>query len=171
MNLEQGVEPANGYLWQVPGKPLTVEIDFDAVDNILMEVMQGFGAVPRRGVEVGGILLGKAEGGDSRMVRVADFEPVLCEHARGPSYLLSEADRRRFRETLERWGPEAANRLYAVGMFRSHTRDGLALSEHDLDVLNECFPDPAAVFLLVKPFATRVSVGGFFFREEGRIRS
>jgi hypothetical protein len=33
------------------------------------------------------------------------------------------------------------------------------------------FPDPAHVVLLVKPFATRVSVGGFFFREDGKVHS
>jgi len=31
------------------------------------------------------------------------------------------------------------------------------------------FPDAGNVFLLIKPFASRTSVGGFFFWEDGEI--
>ncbi|HUQ92432.1 MAG TPA: hypothetical protein VM120_12195, partial [Bryobacteraceae bacterium] len=33
------------------------------------------------------------------------------------------------------------------------------------------FPGPSSVFLLVKPFATKVSLAGFFFREEGKVHA
>lgn len=170
MNLDQGVE-TGVYTWQVPGKPVTIHVDFDVIDSILMEVMQGYSSMPRRGAEVGGILLGSVKVGEQSIVRIVDFEPVPCEHARGPSYLLSESDRVRFEETLEKWRPGRNEKLHAVGMYRSHTRDGLSLTPEDLILFAENFPEPTDVILLVKPFASKPSVGGFFFREEGRIRT
>ena len=170
MNLEQGIA-AGVYTWKVPGKPLTIHVDFDVIDSILMEVMQGYSSMPRRGAEVGGILLGSVKRGEQPVVRIVDFEPVPCEHARGPSFILSEADRVRFEETLEKWRPGRHERFYAVGMYRSHTREGLALTPDDLVLFAEHFPEPTDLILLVKPFASKPSVGGFFFREEGRIRA
>lgn len=158
---------SNYYLWEAPGKSVSIYLDFGVVDKLLVEVMRGFGAIPRRGAEVGGILLGTAETGDRTIIRIDDFEPVATEHRRGPSYLLSETDVTQYEEALvrHRYAPE--RRTYAVGCYRSHTREGLALSAEDLEHFQKYFPDPASAFLLVKPFATRVSVAGFFFREEG----
>lgn len=163
---EQSSPPSAFYTWEVPGKPVVVHLDYLVVDRMLIEVMRGFGAIPRRGAEVGGILLGTMENqGDHTLVRIEEFEPVGCEHRRGPSYLLSEGDTARFSEALERNQYSPERKLYAVGCYRSHTRDGLALSPEDMEQWETYFPDPHAVFLLIKPYATRVSVAGFFFRE------
>lgn len=154
------------YVWDVPGKPTVVHLDFAVVDRLLIEVMRGFGAIPRRGAEVGGILLGSAETtGDRTLVRIEEFEPVVCEHRRGPSYLLSETDTQRFEEILSRHRRTPEKRLYAVGCYRSHTREGMAMTAEDLKQFDSYFPDPGATFLMIKPFATRVSVAGFFIRE------
>lgn len=155
------------YVWEVPDKKFAINLDFGVVDRLLLEAMRGFGAIPRRGAEVGGILLGSAEVGEKTIIRVEDFEPVLCEHRRGPSFLLSEADTNRFEEALSRHRFSPEKRIYAVGCYRSHTREGMSLSPEDLSHFNEYFPDPSAAFLLVKPYATKVSMAGFFFREEG----
>jgi hypothetical protein len=57
-----------------------------------------------------------------------------------------------------------------VGFYRSHTREGLGLSGEDLEMYRRYLPDPWAVALLVKPFATRVSVGALFLREGDDVR-
>ena len=83
---EQGSSTNNSfYVWEVPDKKITVHLDFNVVDKMLLEVMRGFGAIPRRGAEVGGILLGSAElgsaeAGEERIIRVEEFEPIVCEH-------------------------------------------------------------------------------------------
>ncbi|MCC6389270.1 MAG: hypothetical protein IT167_01610 [Bryobacterales bacterium] len=164
MNPEQ-ISQSTHYVWEIPEKPVVVHLSFDAVDRILVEVMRGFGAIPRRGAEVGGILLGSVETGEKTVVRVEDFEAIACEHKRGPSYLLSEGDAARYEEALARRRYSPEKRSYAVGCYRSHTREALSLSPEDLQHFDACFPSPNAVMLLVKPYATRVSVGGFFFRE------
>jgi hypothetical protein len=164
VNPEQ-ISQSTYYVWEVPEKPVVVHLSFDVVDRILVEVMRGFGAIPRRGAEVGGILLGSVETGEKTVVRVEDFEAVACEHRRGPSYLLSESDAARYEEALARRRYSPEKRTYAVGCYRSHTREGLSLSPEDLQHFDAYFPSASAVMLLVKPYATRVSVGGFFFRE------
>lgn len=165
-------ETQASYTWEIPGKPVVVRLDFDAVDRILSEVMQGFGSVPRRGAEVGGLLLGSITPGDPAVVHVLDFEPVHSEHLHGPSYLLSPADEARLAAAIEKYenGHGGPNRQ-VVGFVRSHTRERLGLTAGDLALFDKYFPGPHQVFLLVKPYAARASVGGFFFREEGRMRS
>jgi hypothetical protein len=159
------------YVWEIPGKPVAVHLHLDVVDRLAAEAMRGFGAVPRRGAEVGGVLLGciepGAEPGNPAIVRIEDFDPVPCDYARGPSYLLASEDRRAFEEACARWPAEAARTAYAVGYFRSHTRDGLALSAEDIELLDRHFPAASHIALLIKPFATKASTAGFFFREGG----
>ena len=157
------------YVWRVAGQPLAVHLNLDVVDRMLQEVMRGFGAVPRRGAEVGGILLGSIEQQQDRIVQVDDFEPVPIEYKRGPSYLLSEADRTAFEATLQQLRLRASHR--PVGFFRSHTREGIGLAAEDLDHLDKYFPESEAIVLLIRPFATKTSVAGFYFRENGAFPS
>src|SRR5258708_34337149 len=66
-----------------------------------MAVQEGFKALPRRGLEIGGLLIGTARAaGNLTVVDVDDFEPVESEHATGPSYVLSDADRRLLKERI-----------------------------------------------------------------------
>jgi len=157
------------YSWQPPQKPIAIQLQFDVVDRMILEVMKGFGAVPRRGAEVGGFLLGtRGQMGDQLVVQILDFAPVACEHAQGPSYLLSANDLVLWSETIERL---QAGSTQIVGYYRSHTRDGLQLGVEDLTLLDEYFPERDLVSLIVKPYATRASVAGFFFYEGGSIHS
>ncbi len=168
--MENLVQTPPHYNWEVAGKPVSIHLDFEVIDKLSMEVMRGFGAVPRRGAEVGGVLLGSIEVGDKLQVRVEDFVPVPCDYMRGPSYLLTENDEARFRQTVESAKQASDKRLYAVGFYRSHTRDGLGLSDEDLQMHEKYFGDPTNVILLVRPFATKSSVGAFFFEENGGFR-
>jgi hypothetical protein len=157
------------YVWEVPGKPISIQLPFDVIDRMSPEILRGFGALKRRGAEVGGILLGRCEQGPPRRVVIQDFEIIPSEYLTGPSYNLSENDLVSFEAALERRRPEDESGLAVVGFFRSHTRDELYLDEADLGVASRYFPGPENVFLLVKPFASRPCIGGFFFWEEGEI--
>src|SRR5579884_3052114 len=90
------------YVSNLPGKNITVHLSLDVVDRLLQDVMRGFGAVPRRGAEVGGILLGSFVKGQPSIVRIDDYELVPIEYKRGPSYLLSLDDENSFGKALER---------------------------------------------------------------------
>lgn len=154
------------YVWKPSGKSYAVHVHLTVIDALGGEVMRGFGAVPKRGAEVGGILLGSVEQNNGTIVRIEDFEPVECGYTRGPSYLLSTEERENFEDAVESFRADGSQRNYAVGYFRSHTRDGLALASEDMELMDACFRG-VELALLVKPFATKPSIAGFFFRENG----
>jgi len=139
------------------------------IDRVSPDILRGLGALKRRGAEVGGLLLGRREDGSRPKVIVEDFAPVPSEYLTGPSYNLSENDLVAFEAALERSKSSAAGALTVVGFYRSHTRDDLYMDDADLALARRYFPEPGNVFLLVKPFATRPSIGGFFFWEDGEI--
>src|SRR5271165_2970015 len=155
------------YVWELPGKPVVVHLHLGVIDRMSAEVMRGFGAVPKRGAEVGGVLLGTIEQGPQTIVKVEDFEPVTCDYKRGPSYLFTADDGAAFDDACVRSQPDSSRPTYAVGYFRSHTRDGLSLAPEDIELMEHYFPSPSHIALLIKPFATKVSVASFFFREDG----
>jgi hypothetical protein len=155
------------YVWELPGEPVVIHLHLGVIDRLSAEVMRGFGAIPKRGAEVGGVLLGTIEQGEQTIVRVEDFEAVACDYRRGPSYLFAADDGATFDDACVRWQPDSSRPAYALGYFRSHTRDGLSLAPEDIGLMDHYFPSPSHIALLVKPFATKVSVASFFFRENG----
>src|SRR5436309_14897822 len=90
------------YVWEVPGKPIAIRLHFDVIDRMSPEVLRGLGALKRRGAEVGGLLLGRAEPGVIQKVSIQDFEPVPTEYLTGPSYNLSPKDLVGFEEAIAR---------------------------------------------------------------------
>jgi hypothetical protein len=116
---------------------------------------------------VGGVLIGTIERGDPSIVRIEDFEAVECSYKRGPSYLFTDEDGTAFQKACRRWKPDGSRRAYAVGFFRSHTREGMSLAREDIELLDEYFSSPTHVALLIKPYGTKVSLAGFFIRENG----
>jgi hypothetical protein len=170
-NREEARVSSTAYIWTVPGKAISVHLEWTVIERMLPEIMRGFGSVPRRGAEVGGILLGRVEAGQPLTLHVNGFETVRCEHEQGPSFILSVRDRERWLQAFERTRFEPGRDTYAVGYYRSHTRDGLSLAAEDLTIMAEFFPAPHEVALLVKPFASRTSQAGFFIYEEGSIRA
>ena len=170
--MDPSIQAAPGYyVWEVPGKPVVVHLNLTVIDRLSAEVMRGFGLVPKRGAEVGGLLLGTIEHGDQTIVRVEDFEPVACDYKRGPSFLLTADDGAAFDDACTRFQPDSDRPIYAIGYFRSHTRDGLSLGPEDIELMEHYFPAPSHIALLVKPFATKVSLASFFFRENGLFQS
>ncbi|HLW77683.1 MAG TPA: hypothetical protein VKS01_11875, partial [Bryobacteraceae bacterium] len=50
------------YVWKAEGAPVEIHLHLDVLDRLAAEVMRGFGAVPKRGAEVGGVLIGTIDG-------------------------------------------------------------------------------------------------------------
>ena len=169
--LDEIITPKSYYSWVPDGKPVQVWLDFDVIDRMSAEVMRGFGSVPKRGAEVGGVLLGEVDKANKLSIHVHDFVMVPCDYRRGPSYQLTSSDTQHFSEAVAKATQGTARDLRPVGYFRSHTRDGMGLTEDDRQLFSNFFPDPTSVILLVRPFATKVSQAGFFFEENGQIRS
>jgi hypothetical protein len=160
--------PAAFFVWEPAGKRIAVHLNGEFVDVINYMVMRGFGALPKRGAEVGGLLLGTVEKGERTVVRIEEFIGIPCSHLHGPSYILSEEDLPALDRKLAAYAADSGARLRVVGYFRSHTREPLQLVEADMALLNSRFPDEDAICLLVKPFTTRPSEAVFLARENGK---
>jgi proteasome lid subunit RPN8/RPN11 len=128
------------------------------LDDIRLAVVDAFFSLPRGGAEIGGILLGSHE--ESR-VTIADYQPVECEHAFGPGFTLSDRDKARLRQFLAMERPPD---LQVVGWYHSHTRSEIFLSDTDLEVYRQFFPEPWQVALVIKPHTFQPARAGFFFR-------
>ncbi len=123
--------------------------------------------LPRRGAEIGGLLLGRFQPGDRPTVWVDAVEEVPCEHRYGPSYTLSDDDRVHFRESLSRPRPEGTPRV--VGFYRSYTRRDPAPDAGDSDLFQTFIPDERSAFILIEPLSPAECFATFLFRSEGRL--
>jgi proteasome lid subunit RPN8/RPN11 len=156
--------------WTVPESPISIEYSLVVIEEIRREVADGFQRLTRGGIEVGGVLYGTREG---RNVRVEAVRPINCEHARGPSFQLSDKDKTSLQEQLaeDRNDPRLEG-LITVGWYLSHTRSEIALSESDLEIYAAFFPAPWQVTFVIRPGRGGSMRGGFFVREpDGTVKS
>ena len=147
--------------WSVPECPFTIETAARVLDDIRLAVTDAFFSLPRGGAEIGGVLLGRFE--DGRLV-ISDYAAFDCEHAYGPSFVLSPPDQGRLTEVLSAHANPAAGSR-PVGWYHSHTRSEIFLSEADLEIHNRFFPEPWQVALVMKPHTFQPARIGFFFRQ------
>jgi hypothetical protein len=156
------------YEWNSPASGISILLRLDVVDGMLPGIMEGFSAVPKRGAEAGGILLGTIDTANGAVIRIEDFQAVPCSYRRGPSYLLCESDLAAF-EAAIRDRTAGSNGLQVVGYYRSHTREVQALAEDDRSLCARFFPPPHGMVLIVRPYATRACTAGFLTYQDGAL--
>ena len=149
-------------VWHPAQSPLAIEYTKAVLDEVRDQGVAGYRRLSRGGVEVGGILFGIRE---AEKVRILATQPIACEYKSGPSFVLSDKDKSRLRDQLtQAASSENLKDFKVVGWYVSHPRGSVALSDRDLDVFNEFFPDVWNVTLVMKPDAKGVRAG-FFLRE------
>lgn len=164
--MEPDVEAAVGQ-WNPPECPFRIEYSARVLDDIRLAVMDAFFSLPRGGAEIGGILLGTHHGD---LVSITGYEQLDCEHALGPSFLLSPRDQLRLSDLSARAARNPPGRQL-LGWYHSHTRSEIFLSETDIDIHKRFFWEPWHIALVLKPHTFEPMRAGFFFREsDGSIR-
>src|SRR3984957_3985949 len=149
--------------WVVPESPVDVEYSLIVIDEIRQVVADGFQRLQRGGIEVGGVLYGTREG---RVIKVTAMREIACEHARGPTFHLSDNDRAALTAQLARDKEDMRlEGMLAVGWFLSHTRSDVTLQQPDLDYYSAFFPEPWQVTMVVHPGRAGSMRAGFFVRE------
>ena len=151
--------------------PLGVRLHTQVITGLNLAIAAAHRAHPERGDEIGGLLLGRIENPTPArpIIHIERFDPIESEHRRGPSYDLSERDKRVLARKLAWWNSHGQKEnLRPVGFYRTHARRGLYLDNDDRALLENYFPELHTVVLLVRPEAAG-SVGGFFFWEDGDI--
>lgn len=149
--------------WTQGSREFAIQVHPDVLARLGMEVRVAFKRVPRRGLEVGGILFGRTDRrDDTTTFWIEGFECIDSEHRSGPSYILSESDWVHLREALTKKG--TAN----LGIFRSQTRSQqMLLEEADSKLFEKCFAESDALFLLACPVTAKAA---FFVREDGEMK-
>ena len=123
---------------------------------------EGYRKIPHGGIEEGGLLFGNV---DEKGTRVEAFRQIACEHASGPSLLLSDRDLELLNGQIENSvsDPELQG-LHLVGWFLAHTRGPLALTDREVDLCNHFFGHPGMLTVLVKPERFQPTRFGFLVR-------
>jgi hypothetical protein len=154
--------------WTQPGAPFTVSYSLPLFHEIDFVVNEGYRRIPHGGIEVGGILFGRVDGNS---VTLDAFRNIECEHASGPSFILSDRDVASLRQQLITAGsdPELEG-LQLAGWFISHSRSELRMTEREATLFDELFPEPGKITLLIKPERFQPTRFGFLVREpDGRV--
>jgi proteasome lid subunit RPN8/RPN11 len=157
--------PLSGDLecWRPPQSPFQIFYSRLVLEQIRLAVVDAYFLVPRGGLEIGGVLLGRSR---DREIEVLDHEPLHCEHAFGPSFSLSPRDQERLKDLLAKVHHRPGG-LEPVGWYHSHTRGEIYLTQSDLDIHNRYFPEIRQVALVLRPSTSQPVKAGFFFRETG----
>ncbi len=150
-NKPNGVtDKANDYaFWAIPGSNAAVTYSLPLFHEIDFAVNEGFRKIPHGGIEEGGLLFGTI---DDKGTRIEAFRPIVCEHASGPSFLLSDHDLDQLSAQIAAAASDAdLQGLELVGWFLAHTRGPLVLTDREADLCDHYFSHPGMVTVLVKP--------------------
>jgi proteasome lid subunit RPN8/RPN11/DNA-directed RNA polymerase subunit RPC12/RpoP len=155
--------------WRVPQCPFLMACSSAVLEQILQEV-EGGRNLRRGDRETGGVLFGIYE--PSRICILAS-EPLECEHAMGPGFVLSDKDEKRLAQLISAAAsdPELSG-LQALGWYHSHIRSRIFLSERDLQIHSRYFAAPYQIALVIHPRSDGPARAGFFFTESsGEMRT
>lgn len=150
-------------VWAQASRNFAIHIPPEVIGSLGTESLVAFKRVPRRGLETGGILLGRTEfQGDTTTFWIEGFAPIESEHRFGPSYLLSDSDFAHLQTEL------AKNATASLGIYRSQTRsEQLAIQDADAGLFEKCFGVSDNLFLMLAPLPR---LGAFYFREDGNLK-
>ncbi len=133
--------------WEAQGGR-RVLLSAPVVEGLRARAIEALLALPRRGLEIGGLLYGH---GGPNALRVEAFEEIACEHAYGPSYALSEADRERSEEILTRRTQTGTTPV--AGFFRSFTGREPQVAVDDEKFVRRHYPQGEFLLLMLQPLS------------------
>jgi hypothetical protein len=157
-------------VWQAAGCAVRIEYSRAVMEELRLAATAGFNRLGHGGVEIGGVLFGVR---DPDAVRILAYRPLACDYAFGPSFTLWDNDRRALEKLLTT--PKTDSNLSGmqpVGWYHSHTRSEILLSEKDLELFHQYFPEIWQISLVLRPYRFEPLRAGFFFREpDGSVHS
>jgi hypothetical protein len=158
--------PDSGFaFWTDPDSSLTITYSLAVFHEIDFLVNENFRRIPHGGMETGGLLFGHARGNG---IIIEAFRPIECEHAFGPSFVLSDRDLKALEHQLAAASsdPDLAG-LEPLGWFIAHTRSDLILNEREIAWFHRFFPGSGKLTVLVKPERFQPTRFAFLVRGPG----
>ncbi len=149
--------------WSDASRNFAIYLRPGVMGRLGTESWVAFKRLPRRGLEIGGILLGQIDRAQNTTTFwIEGFAAVESEHQSGPSYVLSEPDLGHLQDEISK------NGAASIGIFRSQTRsEQLDIQEPDVALLERCFGPTDAVFLIVSPVLRKAAL---FIQANGNVR-
>jgi hypothetical protein len=156
--------------WPDESLPVKIYCAPGVLTDLEMSASDGLLAMPRTGLGVGGLLLGRRETGRIEILKAVD---ISCSHAMGPSFVLTP-------EEIEASAglqsePKAEDSVdddYArVGWYCSKPNGRIGLSENDQVLFNAFCGEPWQVALVIRPCLGMVTTAAFAVRTNGRSAS
>jgi hypothetical protein len=160
--------PSDAYaFWTDPDSGYKITYSLAVFHEIDFYVSEGFRRIPHGGIELGGLLFGRQA---ANSAQIEAFRPIECEHAFGPSFILSERDLLALKQQLAaaQSDPELSG-LQPLGWFIAHTRSSLERNERESAWFDRFFPSQGAIFVLAKPERFQATRFAFFVRSGGGI--
>ncbi len=147
------------------------------MEQIQAAALAALRQLSRVGLEVGGLLLGEhttEQRGEqvANSIRILSWRPFLCEHGRGPAFLLTDKDHAELESLLLSLKEESSSTgSYPLGWFVSHTKGAAAMTDSDLEIYQRFFPESWQTTLVLSPGRDGTVQASFFIRDfEGQIR-
>src|SRR3954469_23192901 len=84
-------------VWTDPDTSQTVRYSLPLFHDLDFQVNEAYRRIPHGGVEIGGGMYGRFSG---KGVSIEAFRLIECEHASGPSFVLSDRDLARMAESF-----------------------------------------------------------------------
>ena len=149
--------------WDDGSRNFEVHVEPAVLDRLASDAWAAYKRIPRRGLEIGGILEGRVDSSADRTAYFIDgFRLIGSEYRLGPAYVLSPGDLTKLQAALDTLGPAG------VGIFRSQTRsDSLDADGADANVFNLSFGQRDALFFMLVPATAKA---GFFAMQDGQLR-
>jgi hypothetical protein len=132
----------------------------ELVENIRCLAFDGLKSLPRRGAEIGGLIVADAPGSASQDVRT-----VKCEYLFGPSFHLSAKDLPELREAVSEARAEGKT---VLAYFRSNTRPEMNVEAEDREAMAFACPDVANLVLATPSMSGSARLGVFSRDSEGK---
>jgi TonB family protein len=146
--------------WQHPFRGTDIRMHSAQLRHLSDEALLRIKSNPKS--EIGGILWGRII---DNAVIIEDAQSIPSN---GALYNATPSDALNLEQAIRHNRPDG---LELVGYFRSHIRDGLCLSAQDQDFITKYLRNPEYVFLLIRPYEMGISVGAFFFWQNGQLQT
>jgi hypothetical protein len=137
----------------------------DAVRRLDEDIDWALTSNPAGEAEVAGVLLGKV----GPTIEITDCPPVFLMQPPDHAYALAGPGRCEFERTIAAFQSIPDGERSVIGFYRSHTGDGLDLTEEDLGLLGACFRDSSPVVLLIQRTANGSSSAKLFWGDKGEV--
>jgi len=155
-----------------PDKTLPVEIYCapGVLTSLEMLAADGLLAIPRIGLGVGGLLLGRRAKDRIDILKTVE---IPCSHALGPAFILTPEEMNATSELpAAEEKADTADQCELVGWYCSKpsfakTPPPMALTEHDQMLFDALCTEAWQVALLIRPIMGRATLAAFGFRSTG----